>query len=82
MKWIKKETSRLFVTEDSRNKGVYFAKTNTSFFARFYQRPESWEVWIYPWKLRRRAKTFTQVLAIIDTYFKKHWEEVGEIHNR
>ena len=70
------ETSRLFVTADKYKDGVYFAKTNKRFFARFYQNSYGWELWIYPWRIRRRAHTLTETLNVIDALFKKYWKEI------
>lgn len=72
------ETSRLFVTADKHNEGVYFARTNKTFFARFYQGKYGWEIWIYPWKLRQRARSLTETFDIIDKLFKKYWKETKE----
>ena len=72
------ETSRLYVTSDKHKEGVYFARTNKSFFARFYQSKYDWEIWIYPWKIRQRAHTLTETLSLIDTLFKKHWKEITD----
>ena len=72
------ETSRLFVTADKHKDGVYFARTNKRFFARFYQSSYGWELWIYPWSIRRRAHTLTETLNVIDALFKKYWKEIEE----
>ena len=70
------ETSRLYVSADKNNEGVYFARTNKNFFARFHQSSYGWELWIYPWKVRCRAHTLTETLNVIDAMFKKYWEEI------
>lgn len=82
MRYRTKLRSRLYVTSDRHHEGVYFAKTNEAMFCRFYQSSYGWELWIYPWKLRRRAHTLTETLNLIDILFKKYWEESGnEIHD-
>lgn len=70
------ETSRLYVTSDKHKEGVYFARTNKSFFARFYQNEYGWEIWIYPWRIRSRSHTLTETLNVIDALFKKYWKEI------
>ena len=70
------ETSRLFVTADKHSEGVYFARTNKRLFARFYQSSYGWELWIYPWKLRKRAHSLTETLTVIDILFKQFWKEI------
>ena len=72
--------SRLYVTADKHREGVYFARTAFIMFCRFYQSSYGWELWIYPWKLRRRAHSFTETLDIIEKLFKQYWRE-NEIHN-
>ena len=72
------ETSRLYVTSDKHKEGVYFARTNKSFFARFYQNEYGWERWIYPYKISIRDKSLTAVLNRIDYLFKKYWRENNE----
>ena len=69
------ETSRLYVTSDKHKEGVYFARTNKSFFARFYQNEYGWEIWIYPYKISIREKSLTATLNRIDYLFKKYWRE-------
>lgn len=69
------ETSRLYVTSDKHNEGVYFARTNKTFFARFYQSKYGWEIWIYPWKVSILEHTITDTLNRIDIFFKKFWRE-------
>lgn len=70
------ETSRLYVTADKHNEGVYFARTSCNYFARFYQSEYDWELWIYPWKIRMRTHTLTETLSVIDALFKKYWKEI------
>ena len=72
------ETSRLYVTADKHREGIYFARTNKSFFARFYQCKYGWEIWIYPYKISIREKTLTNTLNRIDYLFKKYWSEKND----
>jgi small-conductance mechanosensitive channel len=78
MRYRSKIRSRLYVTADRHHEGVYFARTEEALFCRFYQSSYGWELWIYPWRIRRRAHTLTETLNVIDTLFKKYWEEIEE----
>lgn len=73
--------SRLYVTKDRHKEGVYFAKTDVIKFCRFQQTPYGWELWFYPWKIRKRAPTLTETTKLIEKYFKIYWEETYAVHN-
>lgn len=74
----KASKSRLYITKDKHKENVYFARTVDLKFCRFYQSFYGWELWIYPWKIRKRVNTFTETLNVIDTLFKKYWKEIEE----
>lgn len=68
-----RSNSRLYVTYDRYKEGVYFAKTDYLKFCRFYQTEYGWELWFYPYRVRRRAHSLTETLNMIDKQFKKFW---------
>lgn len=76
MRYRSKIRSRLYVTADRHHEGVYFARTEEALFCRFYQSSYGWELWIYPWRIRKRAHTLTETLNVIDELFKKYWKEI------
>ena len=81
MRYRSKIRSRLYVTADRHHEGVYFARTEEALFCRFYQSSYGWELWVYPWRIRRRAHTLTETLNVIDALFKKYWKEIENGQN-